>query len=226
MRILRNLLNNFNLLNIVLITGIILMLYYLLFPALKTEIKFTLPAAKESHVEAIKPPSAVASPSLIDYAVIAENNLFHPQRRIPAEKTAAEALPKPEFVLYGIMSGPPAVVFIEDLRAPISTTGRGKRQRRLQVGDTMSGYTLVEIGKDKIVMARDDDRIEVKATDLKQSKTRVVEVAPSAPAQPRQANGQTPPQIIKRRPARPQPSVPSPPQPDMPILDEQPILDE
>lgn len=209
-----------------LIIGIILMLYYFLLPSLRTEIKFTLPIAKESSVETIKEPSVVISPSLIDYAVIAENNLFHPQRRIPPEKTVTEALPKPEFVLYGIMSGPPAIVFIEDLRAPISTTGRGKRQRRLQVGDTMSGYTLVEIGKDKIVMAKDDDRIEVSAVDLKQSKTRVVEAVPRVPAQPRQVNGVSPPQIIKRRPARPQPVVPLPPQPDQPILDEQPILEE
>jgi type II secretory pathway component PulC len=163
---LKNIFRNINLLNIILIAAIILMAKYTILPLFNVNIKYTLPAAKKiiGDNEGIPAEGHIPSPS--DYIIIAEENLFHPERKIPVESKAEQPLPKPEFVLYGTMiTDNTRVAYLEDKKSPHTTTGRGKRQVVLKKGDSLSGFTLKEIEPDKVVMVRGEERIEVNVTD-------------------------------------------------------------
>jgi hypothetical protein len=162
----KNIFRNINLLNIILITSIIILANYTVLPMFNMNIRYTLPAGKKTIGDTDEKPADSHIPSLTDYTMIAEENLFHPERKIPAEKKAEQPLPKPDFVLYGtLITDDIRLAYLEDRKAPYATPGRGKRQTVLRLGDTMSGFTVKEIDIDKIVMARGEERIEVNVSD-------------------------------------------------------------
>jgi hypothetical protein len=174
---------NINLLNITLITAVIILANYTVLPMFNMSIKYTLPAGKKIISDKEEKPAASHIPSPADYTMIAEENLFHPERKIPAEKKDDQSLPKPEFVLYGtLITDDLRLAYIEDLKAPYSTLGRGKRQKTMHVGDSLSSYTLREVYHDRIVMVRGDDRVEISLLDPQHKKTRLTGTA--APEQP------------------------------------------
>lgn len=210
----RRLLQNFNVLNIVLIAAVISFAAYSILPTFETSVKFTLPAAKKVEETVSKEPPEPDMPSVMQYAGVIDENLFHPERRMPPEKKEEAPLPKPEFVLYGTMiSDDLSLAYIEDMKAPRNTPGRGKRQVALKKGDSMSGFILGEIETDKVVMTRGEERLVVAINDPQKAKAREFaapattaqpQAAPTAPA-PRQrelrraaAAGQTPAQAIPR----------------------------
>ncbi len=118
-------------------------------------------------------PDQAGIPAIPDYMLIAEQNLFHPERRIP-EKKEEKQLPKPEFVLYGtLITDDTGIAYMEDLKAPYNTAGRGNRQKAIQKGSIFSGFSLSEIHHDKVVMLRGDERIDVKITEQKNKKPRI-----------------------------------------------------
>ena len=182
-------LRNINLLNIILIAVIILLANYTILPLLNINIKYTLPAGKKITIDKDGPPaeSHIQSPS--DYIIIAEENPFHPERKIPVDRKDEQPLPKPEFVLYGtLITDNLRLAYIEDFKAPRSTIGRGKRQLALHQGNTLSGFTLSEIYHDRVLMVRGDEKIEVNITDSAHAKLRsagelpIKEPAPNAPS--------------------------------------------
>jgi hypothetical protein len=169
----KNFFRNINLLNIILITAIIILANYTVLPMFNMNIKYTLPAGKKIVGAGDEKPAESHIPSLTDYTMIAEENLFHPERKIPAEKKAEQPLPKPDFVLYGtLITDDLSLAYLEDLKAPHSTPGRGKRQTAMRKGDSMSGFILKEIEAEKIVMVRGEERIELKVADSSKPKIR------------------------------------------------------
>jgi hypothetical protein len=106
-------------------------------------------------------------PSPADYGIISEENLFHPERKIPPEKKEEAALlPKPDLVLYGtLIAGDMSLAYVEDLKDPRTTAGRGKRQIALKKGDMLSGFVLKEIDPDRIVMVRADEKLTISVHD-------------------------------------------------------------
>jgi type II secretory pathway component PulC len=184
---------NINTLNIVLLTGAFFFAFYLFFPALDITAGFTLPSVTKSVAEKEETGMEIRIPSVTEYTKITEENLFHPERKIPVEKKSdqQQPLPKPEFVLYGILiTDDLRLAYIEDLKAPRNSLGRGKRQTALKKGDTLSGFTLKEIEADQIVMARGEESITVKVlgdTAKKersiQTTTQVKEAPPAIPPQ-------------------------------------------
>lgn len=182
---------NINFLNIILVAVIIIMINYAVRPFFYTNINVSVSSLKRTSAEQYMPPAReFSSPSLADYALISEENLFHPERQIPPEKKAEQEMPKPEFVLYGTMvSDNVSIAYLEDLKAPRTSAGRGKRQVSLRKGDTFSGYTLKEIEADKIVMVRGEDRITVPVLDPQRPKTRETATTATATA-PKRASGQ------------------------------------
>lgn len=159
-------LRNVNLINVSLLTAIALFSLYILPPLLGAKVNYTPPKAKKVVEEKEEKKVETPAPSPMEYTVIADQNLFHPDRKIPVEKVAAPPLPKPEFVLFGtLVTGDSGVAFLEDKKEPYSTSGRGKRQKRLSRGETMSGFTLSEVYNDKVVMTRGEEKIEVKVLD-------------------------------------------------------------
>lgn len=203
----KSLFKNINLLNMLLAAVLILMADHTILPFMNANIRYMLPSPKKAVETKEEKPAEHSPPSPSDYIIVSEENLFHPERKIPAEKKAEEApLPKPEIVLYGtLIADNTSLAYLEDLKAPRSTLGRGKRQIVLKKGDTLSGFTLKEVDPDKIVMVRGEEKIVVHVLEPGKPKTR----EGAAPAV-RAAPGQLPqaPQAT--------PSVASPPKPALP----------
>jgi hypothetical protein len=169
----KTIIRNINLLNIILITSIIILANYIVLPMFNMDMKYTLPAGKKIVGDDDEKPAESHIPSLTDYTMIAEDNLFHPERKIPVQKKDEQPLPKPEFVLYGtLITDDLSLAYLEDLKVPRSTPGRGKRQTAMRKGDSMSGFTLKEIETEKVVMVRGEERIELKVADSSKPKIR------------------------------------------------------
>ncbi len=170
----RTLLKNINLLNMLLFSAVIIFAFYILFPLYNVRLKYALPTArKDTKAQEEKIIKEFQIPSIEEYVKIADENLFHPERKIPVEKPVEQPLPKPEFVLYGtLITDDLQLAYIEDLKAPFTTPGRGKRQASLRKGDKLSGFTLKEIEAEKIVMVRGEESIVVRLNDPLRPKSR------------------------------------------------------
>lgn len=172
----RVLLRHINLLNILLLAAALFFAYYLLAPLFLASTAFKpLPLKKISSEEKDVPAAEEQrqAPSAMEYTVIAEQNVFHPERKIPVEKKDEKPLPQPEFSLYGtLVTDAVSLAYMEDRKAPRSTPGRGKRQTALKIGDSLSGYMVHEITHEKVVMVRGEDRIEVKVVSPANKKDR------------------------------------------------------
>ncbi len=179
----RYLLGNINLINIMLTGVLIFLVNYMLLPFLNKSMQYSLPVIKKHEVidsGSNKNPDQSKTPSTLDYMVITEQNLFHPERKIPVEIKEAQPLPKPDFVLYGtLISGDANIAYMEDKKSPYSTPERGKRQTPLKQGESMSGFTLKELSEDRVIMVRGEERLTVYLNDPQKPKERVGTAAPS-----------------------------------------------
>jgi len=165
-------LKSINLLNLILISVILFFASYLIFPMLTVQVAYKQPALKQSEEEKKEEnPAQTQIPTAFEYTLIAEQNIFHPERKIPEKKD--EQKPKPEFILYGtLITDDLKIAYMEDKKAPYTTPGRGKRQSTIRLGNTLSGFTLKEVQEDMVVMVRGDDKIEVKLLDPANTKIR------------------------------------------------------
>jgi hypothetical protein len=202
---LKLLLRNINLLNIILIAFVVLVAGYVVLPVLNIKVKFTPSISKKilTTKEEIPPEGQAQSPS--DFLIIAEQNLFHPERIIPSEQQEEQPLQKPDFVLYGtLITDNISVAYMEDKKSPRTTPGRGKRQTALKKGDTLSGYTLKEIDPEQVIMVMGEDTLIVNVIDPNVKKDR--EGGSSPIPQIPQAQAIPPEQRIHR--GTPQPTLP------------------
>jgi hypothetical protein len=207
-----SLLRNINVLNIILFVVAIVLANYVVFPFLNMEVKYVPAISKKLSDQKEEKPAQSLTSNPTDYTIIADQNLFHPDRKIPPEKKEEVELPKPEFVLYGtLITDNMRFAYLEDKKSPRTTPGRGKRQTALKQGDTMSGYTLKEIDHDKVVMAKGEETLIVKVIDSSIKKDREVVSTPVAASS-------APPQGTQIRPSpamqpqRPSPQIPVPEQ--------------
>jgi hypothetical protein len=177
------LLRSINLLNILLVAAAVAAAHYIVSPNIDKEMNFPPPVAKAAPAvdQKQKAGSEPAVPP-IDFMVIAEQNLFHPERKIPAENPQAQPPPpKPELVLYGtLINDNTRLAYVDDLKAPVTTPGRGKRLRVLRIGDLVGDFTLKEIHPDRIVLARGNEVMTVDLAELKGKRQNPA--PPSAPA--------------------------------------------
>lgn len=211
MGLVRYISRHINPLNIILVASAVLIALGALSPYFYPQVRYSLPTAKVPAAEEEKAPEVVAaSPSMSDYMVIAEQNLFHPERKIPAEKKEAQQLPKPELILYGtFISDGMSIAYVEDKKNPKTSPGRGKRQTVMKKGDAVGGFVLKEIESDKIVLARGDETMIV---HLNQGdKPRISEVPAATPAGVRPAP--TPQPVVKPAQPAPVPAKPGSAQP-------------
>ncbi len=210
MPIMRYLFRSINLLNILIFIILAAAVIWVIFPLMKINTGYLLPQAKIKTAEEIetpqeKPPAGQPS----DYAVIAELNLFHPDRRISIEKKAEE-IPKPDLILYGTMiQDDIQYAFVEDKKNPKTTPGRGTRQTTVKKGDVISGFVISEIKTDRITLAKGDEKITVLLADTNKPKNGAVTQPPiqtPTPARPAQLPAST-------RPAQTSPASPFGPVP-------------
>jgi hypothetical protein len=167
-------LRNINLLNILLIATVIFFSNYSFFLMFITKVKYSLPSVTKTFYADKASSDETPRTSSSDYLIISEENLFHPERKIPPEKKEEAApLPKPDFILYGTVITPDtSLAYMEDLKTPRNTAGRGKRQTPLKKGDMMSGFILKEVQSDKIVMVRGEEKMVVRVYNPSRSKTK------------------------------------------------------
>jgi hypothetical protein len=179
------------------------------------KIKYAVPAGKvKAEAQAEAPAEKVQSPSPVDYIMIGENNLFHPERIIPPEKKDEKALPKPELVLYGtIIGGDTRVAYIEDKKSPRTTAGRGPRQMVVKKGDVLSGFVITGIEPDRVVLVRGEETMTVHLSDESKRKG---EPGKSTPGSAPGARGPAAPAIAGRPAPTPAPPTISPGQPPGP----------
>lgn len=169
MRYLKYFFKSINLLNVVLIAALAFMAWYTILPLLKKmSTVMTMPAGKQLSIGEEEKQTAAQIPPLSDFIMIAEQNLFHPDRTILAQKVT---VPPPEIVLYGVLiTDTLSVAFIEDIKAVRSTPGRGNRQTQLKKGDAVSGYVLREVEPDRITLVKGDDKLVVLLDDKNKKK--------------------------------------------------------
>jgi hypothetical protein len=177
---------NITLLNVLLTSVIVFMAYYALFPLMGAGIKYELPTPGKTVSETPDQPEGLKLLPSSSYTIIADNNLFHPERKIPIEKKTADQqqpLPKPDVILYGtLISDTLRLAYLEDLKAPHNTPGRGRRQTTMKIGDILSGFMLKEIDTDKIVMTMGEEKMTVYVHDPLKLKTREGAVTQPHPA--------------------------------------------
>ncbi|MCL4492458.1 MAG: hypothetical protein M1510_11295 [Nitrospirae bacterium] len=166
-------LRSINVLNIILFGVFAVSACYLISPLLHMDTGYVVPSAVKGAVRAgQEAPAQSWAPAAPDFTIIAEQNLFNPERKIPVEKPANAAegkpLPKPEFVLYGtLITDEGGLAYIEDKKSPLSTPGRGKRVSVLRKGDSLSGFVLRSIEPDRVVLSRGDENVAVSLNDPK-----------------------------------------------------------
>ena len=183
-----------NVLNGLLTAAVATVAYFTVIPFLNLDYQTTLPEFKEAVAQSAEKPATPQNYSPVDYAVVSEQNLFHPERKIPPEKKDEKAIPKPEVVLYGTMiMNDTSIAFIEDKKAPYSTQGRGKRQRALKIGDILSGYILKEIMPTHITLVKGEEKMIVMLNDGQKRKT---DATPSSPATPAIATSGSLPAVV------------------------------
>jgi ribosomal protein L12E/L44/L45/RPP1/RPP2 len=180
MRKIKYLLSNINLMNIMLAVMLIFIVNYMAMPFSKMDAKYALPPVKKPAIERTSKDEKTEekSPSPSDYVVIAEQNLFHPERMIPVPKVEAPPLPQPEFMLYGtLVTDGLQIAYMEDKKTK-GPQDKEKRQTALRLGDSMSGFVLKEVDNEEVVMQRGEEKIVV---SLNEAKIREV-AAPPPPA--------------------------------------------
>lgn len=164
----KHLFSNLNPINFMLSGAIIFFITHML-PFLNKDMQYSLPQIAKHNIPdfgASKKVELAVTSSPIDYALIAEQNLFHPERKMTAKASEAHALPKPDFVLYGtLITDTLKLAFMDDLKSPQSTIGRGKRQRSVSLGKSLNGYILTEVFTDRVVMVKGEERVEVAVKD-------------------------------------------------------------
>lgn len=203
----RKFLRNLNVLNLLLLAATLAFAVDRLLPLLNSPVVYTPPRVKAAPPTA---PEAPASPAPganpLEYTVIAEQNLFHPERKIPPEKKAEAPLPKPEFVLYGtLITSDLGIAYLEDKKgAPVTTAGRGKRQTALKKGESMSGFILKEIQADRVTLTRGEETLVVSLNDPQNPKSREGAAEPARPGAPARPGTTT---SSPGRPASPAPAT-------------------
>jgi hypothetical protein len=171
-----------NVLNSLLVLAVAAVAYFAVIPLWNPVARISLPAV----TGAVTSPGEQTTPQrvpVMDYALISDKNLFHPERKLPSEKQSeqTEIVAKPEVVLYGTLIADDATyAFIEDKKVPYSTPGRGKRQIALKKGDHLSGYILSEIEANRIVLTKGEEKIVVMLDDGEKKRTSGVPAAPAA----------------------------------------------
>ncbi len=184
-----------NLLNALLFAGLITLVVFVVLPLFHMKTGSVLPGLHvKADVQEAALPAEPATPPVLDYAAGGEQNLFHPERRIPPEKKVQETLPRPELVLYGtVVSNGSSLAFIEDKKTPKTTEGRGKRQSVIKRGDTVSGFVLREVREDRIVLVRGDDIMTVHLVEAGKKREGDAGPVKAAGAQPSGQARTTPP---------------------------------
>jgi hypothetical protein len=181
MRFLTYLIKSLNTLNLLLVAAVVSLAVYLLFPIVNTKATYRpAPVTKQTSTLHEEGTSGDQTPPSSDYMMVAEQNVFHPDRKIPPENKDDKPLAKPEIFLYGtLLTDTTRIAYIEDKKSPQSTPGRGNRQTIVKQGDVVGGFTIKNVETDKIVLVRGEEQMVVFLNDAKKTRTAVTSTQPA-----------------------------------------------
>ncbi len=159
-----------NILNLLLLMAVAAVASQVLVPFLNVTIKTSLPPVGKVSAEAVKEQTSRPIPAFADYLAVSDQNLFHPERKIPQEKRVenpnTNPVPKPDLVLYGtLIADNLSIAYIQDRKAPFSTPGRGARPRQMKKGESINGYILREIEPSRVLFMKGEERLVVLLDD-------------------------------------------------------------
>jgi type II secretory pathway component PulC len=150
-------LRNYFLINIVLII-VLGLLGFKLYGTVRA--KAGMPVPSETRHKKEKDIPLKRSPVVNDtiYEVIAKKDLFRPSRSVseqkagmPTEKDKLKNPPK----LFG-------TIILNDEKTAILQDSESGKTKSYKLNDQISGFTITEIAEDKVVLARDGEKYEVK----------------------------------------------------------------
>jgi hypothetical protein len=191
MKTLRYIARNISILNLILVCTAGAFFVYGISPLLSAKIIYKAKPSIRPLAPAVADQAAPA-PSAQDYTIIAEANLFHPERKIPVEKKEEKLAPKPELVLYGtVVSGDLSVAYVEDTKSPYTTPGRGKRPKVLRKGDVIGGFTLKEVAATRITLVRNEEVMTVNIDVAKDRGSAPVNAQAAAAPSPQPIQGRS-----------------------------------
>jgi hypothetical protein len=200
----RYLLRSINVLNLLVLTAAIGFFIYFLNPLLGTPMSVKIPPSKEMSSGLPVMTGETRKPPIADYALIGEQNLFHPDRIIPEGKEGKKppaSVPRPELVLHGtMMTSELKIAYIEDKKSAPKTPGRSAPYIVAKEGDNVSGYILKQITEKMIMLANGEEQMILYLDELKVRKGEITGPT-KAPPQPTIAPPQGP-----QRPPMPQPA--------------------
>lgn len=213
---------NINLLNTGLIVGCIILLLNLepmlnYKPSIDVEPDSKL-AVHEQHQQIEE--ESPQDKDVVEYGIIAEKNLFHPERKIivktaKAEPPSASSPPEeiPDLVLYGtVVTSKIRLAYLKQKNRKQSSIRlprvKAKRQKKIekeqsifQIGETIGGFILKEITEGSVTLFRGEEKMVVQVFDPASPKKRTPQsVAKPAPPKTRR-------QPIRKPPPRRDPSV-------------------
>jgi len=206
-----NMMRHINILNLFIVIAVIGFYLYFLNPLLTTPLSVELPSPKEISLAMQFSADKTTKSSISDYTLIGEQNLFHPDRIMPAEKAekvekkAAISGSRPELVLHGtmIVNGL-KIAYVEDKKATPTTPGRGARQLVVKEGDNISGFILKQITENMIVLANGEEQMTLYLDELKDRKGEITgstkALSPATTVQPYVAPRQPVSQPAQRTP--------------------------
>jgi hypothetical protein len=200
-----------NILNLFILSAAIGFYLYFLYPFLTTPLSVELPYSKEISSEMQSGTDKTTKPSISDYTLIGKQNLFHPDRVMPAEKVekaekkAVISVPRPELVLHGtMMVNGLKIAYVEDKKATPTTSGQGARQLVVKEGDNISGFIIKQITENKIVLANGEEQMTLYLDELKDRKGEITgstkALSPVTTVQPYVAPRQPVSQPVQRTP--------------------------
>lgn len=184
----RYLLQSFNVLNLLLLAAVMGTYLFFLAPLLATPTSADVPLPKETSPALPADRDTAAKAPAADYALLAEQNLFHPDRTLPeGKKPPVSPQPRPELVLHGtLITGGLKIAYLTDKKAAPKTPGRSAPHIIVREGDNVSGYTLRQITENMIMLVNGEEQMTLHLDEVKDRKGEITGPtrAPSQPTAP------------------------------------------
>ncbi|HBB15765.1 MAG TPA: hypothetical protein DCZ97_01745 [Syntrophus sp. (in: bacteria)] len=200
----RYLLQSINVLNLLMTAAAIGFFITFLSPLLGTQAPVKVPAPNEISPGTPRVVDETMKPSMADYVLIGEQNLFHPDRMITEVKKLPAPIvqPRPELILHGTMlTDELKIAYLEDKKAGQKNPRRGAPYIVVKEGDNVSGYILKQISESMVVLANGEEQMTLYLDELKDRKGEITGPT-KAPAPAATAPSQAAP-----RPFAPQPAA-------------------
>jgi len=152
---------------------------------------WSYPTATAPRKEAAKKPEIKTEPlsarakessTRANFLSIAENNIFHPERKEFPITAIAQPQPnvRPQITLYGVaITGDYQSASIAQTGKPVPKGGR--ETTTIKIGDRIGDYKLTKIMPDRIQLANGEDSFEVLLFDPKTPKKRMDVKTPGKP---------------------------------------------